>query len=134
MGRDIHTNKVFVALCLFSTLLLLSGCDIPGHIELVNKTESKVVYRYYQVLDNSQIDTVNIELLSVSGQNKAEIIFSFGQQWSDKRIKEYLDSVISIELISAMDTTILNDKEKMFYFFKERRKGLFRQTIRIKFE
>ncbi len=110
------------------------SCDMPSVIVIENKTNSNVIYKYYEKVLDNKIDTVNIELSSLSGKNKVELIFGFGQMWTDERIKEYLDAVLCIELMTFKDTILLNDKAEMFNYFKDRRKGLFKQKIKIIFE
>lgn len=88
-------------------------------------------YQYYEKNLNGQIDTISIELFSETGQNNAILAFGNGQFWKDTRIEEYFDSIEKIELITSKDTLVLTDKKEMFNYFKDRRKGLFKQKVSI---
>ena|SRR5690606_24476483 len=122
-------KKLFI-LCLL-LIGFTSSCDIPGTIELKNRTEDRVYYQYYEKNLNGQIDTISIELFSETGQNNAILAFGNGQFWKDPRIEEYFDSIEKIELITSKDTLVLTDKKEMFNYFKDRRKGLFKQKVSI---
>ena len=55
-----------------------------------------------------------------------------GYSWQDSTIREYLKLITKIEITTNKDTVQLTDQEEMFEFFRERRKGSFRQLIKIK--
>ena len=112
-------------------IVLFSGCDVPGVIKLENRSDTVAYYNYYEKNHNGQIDTINIEIASLKGSNEELLLFGFGQYWTDNRIKEYVDSIISIEMIASGDTIMLTNKNDMYNYFRERRKGLLKQTVRI---
>jgi len=80
---------------------------------------------------NSKIDTVEVE---ISDRAKEEIILGFGQRWTDDGIRRYLSEIEKIEVITEKETLVLSDKKKMYQYFRKRRKGLFKQILKIKIE
>ncbi len=116
--------RIVLCILLFSLL----GCDTPGMIELKNKTESNAIYRYIEKSETGKEDTITIEIPS---RKTKDVLFGFGQVWTDKRIKEYLSHTSSIELITVRDTLTLTDKKQMYNYFKKRRRGLFKNEIKV---
>jgi hypothetical protein len=120
------------------TLLLLSivlcNCDVPGFIVLKNRSNAKAIYRYEVIKEPDSVKTYTIEIGNGREQNETSMVFGFGYFWTDKRIKEYLSTINKIEIISSTKTVILVDKDEMFKFFKSRRKGLFKNIVKIKID
>jgi len=108
------------------------SCDIPGRIELINLSGADALYVLYREKEKGQIDTLTIEISGIEGKNKVGILSSFGETWTNEKIKEYFGSVQEMQIITTTDTIVFKEKEEMFNYFKERRKGVFNQTIRIK--
>ena len=59
-----------VPLIIIFVSLLLIKCDVPGRIEIVNRTSDHATYRYIYQNENSLKDTVNIYL---TGQNQNKL-------------------------------------------------------------
>ena len=115
----------------FCLLLSLYSCDVPGIVTIKNASEGDVTYKYEVVssADSTRVYTIEIPK---EGSEKANIMFGFGQFWTDERIKEYVQEINSIEIISPQDSIQITDKDQMFEFFKKRRGGLFKNKIKIK--
>ena len=119
-------NIIFIA-----TLLVFTSCDVPGIIRLENESGGNATFITYQKDMNSKIDTVEVE---ISDRAKEEIILGFGQRWTDDGIRRYLSEIEKIEVITEKETLVLSDKKKMYQYFRKRRKGLFKQILKIKIE
>jgi hypothetical protein len=114
--------KKVVVSCFVLGLVIFS-CDVPGKIELVNKTSEEA---YYNVYSSGKSDTLNIKVV-----NKTILLYGFGHRWTKSTVYEYLNNVKKIEIISKSDSLVLEDKDKMMKFFLEKRKGLFNKRIKI---
>jgi hypothetical protein len=114
-----------------SILFSLVGCDVPGIIRLENASGGNAIYITHQQGLNSVIDTVKIE---IADQSKKEIILGFGQRWTDDGIRKYLSEINQIEIVTEDETMALSDKQKIYQYFRKRRKGLFKQILKIKIE
>jgi hypothetical protein len=114
-------------------ILILFGCDIPGKITIKNISNYPAGYRF-EVVEDEKLKEYNIYNLSIDSRQKSNeitIMFGFGKHWTDKRIKEYSESLSFLEITTYKDTTNIINKDELFNFFKERRKGLFKQEIKI---
>ncbi len=111
--------------------LLFAGCDIPGHLLISNKTQEVVTYKEYASIPEGSASNFTVILPPIRGKRKLDVLFGFGDFWTDKRIREYLSSVAKIEILSAKDTLVLAEKESMISYFQERRRGVFKQYINI---
>ena len=116
---------------IFSTILFLFGCDIPGYLDVKNRTESNAYYLTYTESPDGRRDTV---ILEVPPNETKGILFGFGQHWTDERIREYLSQIEKIEIIKSNDTISMTNKKDMYQYLRRRRKGLFKQTLKIKIE
>jgi hypothetical protein len=112
-------------------LLLFSACDIPGKIELVNKSTTTAYYRVYSENDSGKLDTSSIEISGIEGNNQVSILFGFGHRWTDESINAYVSPIEKIELISQTDTIILNSNTELFSYFRNKRRGVFKRKIKI---
>ncbi len=112
------------------TMVVLSSCDVLGVIQFENKSETKATYRIYSITKELQ-DTTEINLEGRNGKNTSGIIFGFGHTWTDETIRNYVDSIQKIEILTATDTVVMRDKDSMFDYLKKRRKGLFKERINI---
>ena len=61
------------------------------------------------------------------------ILYGFGYVWTDENIKEDISTISRIEIISKLDTIVLKDQDAIFKYYKAHRKGIFKQTILMKF-
>lgn len=118
-------NKIVL---IFISILFVS-CDIPGRITIKNKSNGKAVYRYEII---QEPDSLKIQTFELKSNSETNIMFGFGHFWTNERITQYLLPINEIEIISSSDTIVLTDKNEMFDFFKKRRRGLFKSTIKIK--
>ena len=114
--------------------LSVYSCDIPGTITIKNVSEGDAIYRYEVVSSEDSTEVYTIEIPNDKGSDEAGIIYGFGQFWTDERIKEYVQKISFIEIISQQDSIRLTDKEQMFEYFRERRGGLFKNKVKIKIE
>ncbi len=107
---------LYYLMCIF----LLMACDTPGKIILINKTGAVA---HYKLITTNQKDNVEIE---ISGGKNNEIIqlFGFEQTWSNDTLKEYVDNIQELVLITNKDTVTLSQQAEIFEFYKNRRKGL----------
>ncbi len=64
----------------FSIVVFLVGCDIPGYLHVKNCTENNVYYLTYPESPDGIKDTVTLEV--PSNETKG-ILFGFGQHWTD---------------------------------------------------
>lgn len=111
-------------------MLFLSvlGCDIPGKLVIENKSGNDAVYRC-EFLKKDSISEFKIK--GEKGNNKAGILFGFGHFWTDSTINKYVSSIYKIEILSTSDSIVLSNKEELYLFFKTRRKGVFKDEIKI---
>ncbi len=98
----------------------------------MNQSGSTAYYKYIVVDESGQTDTVDIELLGIKGENTATLFLGFGHRWYENQIMDYVNSIERIELRTVNDTTVLNDKKKMYDLFQDHRKGVFKRTVKIK--
>ena len=115
----------------FVTLFFLGGCDMPGYLDMKNCTESNAYYLTYSKSVDGVKDTV---ILDIPSNDTKGILFGFGQHWTDEGIQDYLSQIEKIEIITNEDTITMTDKKELFQYFRKRRKGLFKQTLKIKIE
>ncbi len=127
-------NALYNILISLLFIVLLTSCDIAGRLDIVNRTEETVFYKYYTHNGNGDKDTVSIEVSGAEDENIATILMGFGHTWSKPQIKEYTDWIERIEMVTEEDTTVLTDKNEMFDFFVKRRKGPFHKIVKIVFE
>jgi len=106
------------------------GCDIPGYLHVKNCTESDAYYLMYSQADGIS-DTTRLKI--PPDQTKG-ILFGFGQHWTNDRIEEYVSQIDKIEIVTVNDTIALTDKKDMIQYLQKRRKGLFKQTLKIRIE
>lgn len=114
---------------IFSTIVFLVGCDIPGYLDVKNRTENNASYLTYTESPDGRRDTA---ILEVPSNETKGILFGFGQHWTDEGIREYLSQIEKIKIITNNDTITMLENEVMFQFFKSRRRGLLNQRIKIK--
>ncbi|MEZ4887460.1 MAG: hypothetical protein R3E32_22195 [Chitinophagales bacterium] len=112
-------------------VLTLTSCDIPGYLDVKNCTKSDAYYLTYSQTAEGIKDTIIIEI--PPNQTKG-MLFGFGQHWTDDGIRDYLSQVNKIEIITSKDTISMTDKKEMYLYFQKRRKGLFKQILKIKVE
>lgn len=113
------------------TLIFIGGCDISGNLELINHTTSNAYYLTYSEAVDGIKDTMIIDIPSNDSKG---ILFGFGQHWTDEGIRDYLSQIEKIEIITSEDTITLADNKELFQYFRKRRKGLFKQRLKIKIE
>ncbi len=101
------------------------GCDIPGKILVNNPTAKKHEITMYFKDFYEKRDTIKLE---IPPKESKGILFGFGYLWSDKTIKDCFEK---IEIKSDADTTIISKEDELFYYLKKRRKGLFKDVIKI---
>lgn len=114
---------------IYIVLLFLVSCDIPGRIEIINKTGASVLYRYEETTSTGEKRVIDI--MFNGKKNDATILFGFGQFWTDARIEEYAQGIETIKIITASDTSTMKDQEEIFKFLRNRRSGIFKQVIKI---
>lgn len=112
-------------------LASFTSCDVPGRLEIVNRTDQTAYYNYLMVNDSGVVDTFNIE---VQGMDEAGILYGFGWQWSDERIRDYSERIEKIELLSVNDTTVIESQAALEEFFTDNREGLFKKNVRVVFK
>ena len=83
------------------------------------------------VNDSGVVDTFNIE---VQGMDEAGILYGFGWQWNDERIKDYSERIEKIELLSVNDTIVMESQAVLEEFFTNNREGLFKKNVRVVFK
>ena len=115
---------------IFCTCLVL-GCDVPGLLRIENNSGGTALYITYQEKSNGEIERVELE---ISDDAKKEVMFGFGQHWTDERIAGYFSQINKIEIVTQRDTIVLAGKKEMYKYFRKRRKGLFKQIVKIKIE
>lgn len=115
----------------FGTLVLLEGCDMPGYLDVKNSTDSNAYYLTYSESADGVKDTV---ILDIPSNDTKGVVFGFGQHWTDEGIQDYLSQIEKIEIITIEDTITMTDNKELFKYFRKRRKGLFKQTLKIKIE
>lgn len=111
-----------------SLILAFNSCDVPGRLEIVNKTDQTAYYNYLLVNDSGVVDTFNIE---IQGMDEAGILYGFDWQWNDKQIKAYSEHIEKIELLSINDTIVIKSQVALEEFFMSNRKGLFKKNVRV---
>lgn len=121
--------KSFLVICVL--LVSFTSCDVPGRLEIINRTEEKVYYKYFLVNDSGVVDTFNIE---VQGMGEAGILYGFGWQWNDEQIKNYSERIEKIELLSVNDTIVMESQAALEEFFTNNREGLFKKNVRVVFK
>lgn len=119
-------NKILFTL----VALMLTSCDVPGIIHIVNKSPGTAYY-IFEMTDGDIVRTDTIELSNVRKKNETNIMFGFGHWWMDESIKAYTAKIEKIEIVSLTDTIRLTDKNEMFKFFMHRRMGVFSNKIHI---
>ncbi len=120
-----------VLLLLIGIIIGLSSCDVPGRLDIVNKTDRTATYSYYLTNEAGVVDTFHIE---VEGKNKSSILFGFGWRWTDEQISEYSKQLKKVELISGNDTLTLNSQSEIYDYFSDHRSGLLKKRVRIIFK
>lgn len=121
--------KSFQITCLL--FASFTSCDVPGRLEIINRTDQTAHFNYLVVNDSGVVDTFNIE---VQGMSEAGILYGFGWQWNDEQIKDYSERIEKIELLSVNDTIVLKSQAALEEFFSKNRKGLFKKSVRIVFK
>jgi hypothetical protein len=106
-------------------------CDIPGILILENNSGSMV---YYTIYFTEPIEEVNKLEVEINDKSKEELIFGFGNRWTEKRLKYFFSQIDSIEIITKKDTIIMQDKMEMYHYYKKRRKGIDNYIVKIKIE
>ncbi len=119
------------SLIICSLLVLFTACDVPGRLEIVNRTDQTAYFKYLLVNDSGVVDTFNIE---VQGMGEAGILYGFGWQWNDEQIKDYSERIEKIELLSVNDTIVMNSQTALEEFFTNNRQGLFKKNVRVVFK
>jgi hypothetical protein len=118
--------KTVLTVSIIALFICFSSCDIPGTILLINKTNNDA---YFNIIVKN--NTEETDSIKISSSSSCVLLFGFGNFWTDSRIKEYIEPIHKMEIITKNDTTILTDKKIMFDFFEKRRRGVFKQTIKI---
>jgi len=113
-----------IAFCFF----VLTSCDIPGKIIIVNTTSKEATYR---CLFSEKDSVIELKIKPDKNHNKSGIFFGFGHRWTNNTIRQYVSTINKIEIFSSQDTLVFTDKEKIYNFFKTRRKGLFKDKIEV---
>ncbi|WP_157503114.1 hypothetical protein [Mangrovimonas xylaniphaga] len=121
--------RMFIFIVLAAIVLL--GCDIQGRLEIVNRTNSSVTFKYYERNEANTIDTIFME---VAPTGKGKFIYGFGWFWTKEQIQEYAQNISRIELISQSDTLFLNTKEAIGKFFIKNKKGLLNKRVKVVFK
>lgn len=114
-------------------LLILNSCDIPGTLIIRNQTKGVVKFRSYNSISNT-IDTLSINEITISnkeGENQHFIFFGFGQFWTDEKIKQYITDIKRIDILTSNDSITVEGEQNLYEFFKKKRKGIFKNEIRI---
>jgi hypothetical protein len=118
--------KASLVICVL--LLSFTSCDVPGRLEIVNKTDQTAYYKYLLLNDSGGVDTFNIE---IQGMSRAGILYGFGWQWNDERITDYSERIEKIELLSVNDTIVMNSQPALEEFFTTNREGLLKKSVRV---
>lgn len=118
-------NRIAIVYICF---IFLVGCDIPGKIIFENKSRDMASYRCF--FSNSD-SVIHLQIQAGENKNKHSIFFGFGHKWTDNRIREYVSKIERIEISSISESIFLSDKTDMYNFFRMRRKGAFKDEIRI---
>lgn len=110
--------------------LFICSCEGPAKITIKNKSSGAVVYRY-EIISHDGIKTINtLQIPQSPDSNIVQFFFGFGDRWSDKGISSYIDTINSVEIITATDSMYI-EKSEIFEFFREKRSGLVRKQLRI---
>jgi hypothetical protein len=117
---------IIIMFCAFSLL----SCDIPGKIEVINKSHNLAHLKIIQIRQDGTYDTIDYEIVGANMETKTILMFGFGHRWSNKEIQNYTKPIVKMELITIFDTTVI-DKTELFSYLKASRTGLFKQDIRI---
>lgn len=121
--------KSLILIC--ALIVSFASCDVPGRLEIVNRTDQTAHYNYILVNDSGVVDTINIE---IQGKNEAGILFGFGWQWDDEQIKDYSERIEKIELLSVNDTIVMDSQAALEEFFTNNREGPFKKNVRVVFK
>lgn len=117
---------------LITFTFFLFGCDTLGYIELENKMPYAVCYKTFYNKENTNTNNdISIEL---DKESKTGIIFGFGHLWNKSTIREYVNTIDSIEISNEKNHISIENKEDMYQFFLNRRKGFRYSKIKIIFE
>ncbi|HEY0055060.1 MAG TPA: hypothetical protein VGB63_06880 [Pedobacter sp.] len=115
--------KYLAYICFF-----LVSCDISAKLQIANRSKSTVQYRSTTELERDSNKVINIE---ISAFKKANLLFGFGQFWTDQRIEKYAQSSKRIDFITVKDTFTVSGQHEIGKFLKDKRKGIFNQTLKI---
>lgn len=127
-----HKMEQITHFLLVLVVTLFVSCDYPGLLELVNKTTDTIHITLYRHEINNTIDTLKV-VLPNKGQETA-FWFGYGHSWNNKNIDDFITNIEKIELVTEKDTLIISDKDKMLNYLKSRRKGIYKNIIRIELD
>ncbi len=117
-------KKIILILMLSS----LVSCDVPGTLRVKNNSGGKAFFILHQ---KKSIEKPNQVSLALENGTEKGVLFGFGQHWTDEHITAYLSKIDSIEIITQNHRLLILDKNEMHQYFRKRRRGLFKQTLRI---
>ena len=124
-----HKMKQTTLFSLVLVLTLFVSCDYPGLLELVNKTTDTIYITIYRHEINNTIDTFKVVL--PSKDQEAALWFGYGHSWNNKNINDFITNIEKIEFVSEKDSLIISDKNEMLNYLKSRRRGIYKNIIRI---
>jgi len=114
---------------IFGFFFFYSSCDVPGYLVVQNCTTNKAQYITYFKSQNNVKDTV---ILEIPVNETKGLLFGLGIGWNNENIRSYISRIDKLEIITRNDTTTLSDDDQLYRFFKRRRRGLFKQGMKIK--
>lgn len=112
--------------------IIITSCDPPHYIDLINTTQSPAKVRFnlkskvesYELKDIATSDSI---VFNVNPKDTANIHFGIGD-WSDSGIEEVTKSVKSIEIATKDITTKYKTENSIKNLLKKNRHGFFFKT------
>lgn len=110
--------------------VLLTGCDVPGRLVLVNRSGYPATVRY--IMKGEDYWNQRVYSLDAGGPKRNSYqMFGFGHTWSDENIRQYLGDVARIDFVTRTDSTSVADPQDLFELLRSNRKGLSKKAIRL---
>jgi hypothetical protein len=116
------------------TSFIFNACDPAKSVFLINKTNKTAQFKW--VIDSEgsgkDVDSAVFLLGTTTYTKRQRIIFGFGY-WPVGEVNRFVDSnLLSIEIKGVQDSLFITDKAELKKFLISRRRGLLKETIRIK--
>lgn len=111
-----------------SAITLVTSCELPGHLLLVNQLEKNVAVKISSTEYTS--DSHDVEL---PGKSKLSITYGHGFSWDESTFESYKSSIQSIVIISERDT-ISYVGERINFFFANGKRDVFNKRLTVKID